>query len=175
MKKITEELNRYNSINKYISEQFGGLLNEENLLSNWSNCCKQYGGTLKASQTSTDWVYIDVSKTDVVFFKNDYSFQYQKNGKVANYGKWSCNGGQLNIKTDDGAIWNSQTKKWSSVNTKQKPIKNIGVVNPVLQQTITINKQIQQKLGITQTGKLTHNELEVLIKTLTPNATPTQQ
>jgi len=29
MKKITEELNRFNSINQYISEQFGGSLNEE--------------------------------------------------------------------------------------------------------------------------------------------------
>lgn len=131
-----------------------------NMLTNWSDCVKQYGGTLKASQSDSNWVYVEVNKTDDAFFKNDYSFQYQKNGKTAptDYGTWACNGDKLTITMKGG---NSYVNgKWTGVPNSS----NKGSVDPkkayqerakqVNQQTTDTTKQIQQALGQDPTGNL---------------------
>jgi hypothetical protein len=126
---------------------------------NWSTkyvcVTKQPGVTSQVFGGNTSYTV-----KNIIYYNNGTK---QINGKLYNY---NC---ETEFKTINSPSSTIQPKQ-PVTNTKPQ-VKT----NPVLQQTMTINKQIQQKLGIKQTGKLTHNELEVLIKTLTPNATPTQQ
>jgi|688.fasta_scaffold104728_3 hypothetical protein len=132
-------------------------------------CIKQFG-EYKPAKTP-GFVQVETDKA-TVFFSKDYEVRYRPTGGEIIKGQWSCMSNVFNINLNDDSTWSRAQGGWKNPTINTKPQVKI---NPVLQQTMTINKQIQQKLGLKQTGKLTHNELEVLIKTLTPNATPTQQ
>jgi hypothetical protein len=141
---------------------------DENWSTKYACVTKQPGVTSQVFGGNTSYTV-----KNIIYYNNGTK---QINGKLYNY---NC---ETEFKTINSSSSTAQPKQ--PVVNPNNPIELKGVTintkpqvktNPVLQQTMTINKQIQQKLGIKQTGKLTHNELEVLIKTLTPNATPTQQ
>ena len=159
MKKITEELNRYNSINQYISEQ-----------ENKTKFDFKVDGQVKNISPDENWktTYSCVTKQpDVVSTKFGNNTTYTvKNITYFNNG----------TKQIDGKLYKYDCNtEFKTTNDVKQPINNAvkpgQKVNPALQQTISINNQIQQKMGIKQTGKLTHVDLEKLIGLLRPATT----
>ena len=205
MKKITEELNRYNSINKYISEQFGGSLNEEesriekiyrNIITNvqgpgtkldgpsgllaWIKTLKSYDDFTQLDARIKQFkVYKDFADMVNSEFDPDDSAEIMEvikhlrsigvnNGHSGTAQKYKFGTyvvkGPSQAKTGDVDSKNTTTDEPSAVTNTKQPAK----ISPVLQQTIEINKQIQQKIGVTPTGKLTNVDLEKITKMLTP-------
>lgn len=216
MKKITEELNRYNSINQYISEQFGSSLNEAETplqfkvrnvynkitngfwgpgtnpdeiinalneittkeeflaLNNWFVTKKpdgyksfqdmvngelEYDGTTNSNKIDLDKIFNKLKELGI----------NSTIGKDATTGKYKKGSYKITLPTQTTVVdpKTTTTDQQGTVVNKKQPAK----ISPVLQQTMSINKQIQQKTGVTPTGKLTHADLEKLIGMLRPAAT----
>lgn len=216
MKKITEELNRYNSINKYISEQFGGSLNEAETpleykvrnvynkiydgfwgpgtnpdeiinalneittkeeflaLNNWFVTKKPDGYKSFQDMVNGEFEYDGTSNSnkidlDKIFNKLKELGINSTIGKDATTGKYKKGSYQITLPIQPAVV--DQKSATSDEPAAVKNVKQPAKISPVLQQTIEINKQIQQKIGVTPTGKLTHADLENLIKMLRPVAT----
>lgn len=215
MKKITEELNRYNSINQYISEQFGGSLNEQEsspaitpiVLSAYEIMFDGFNNMGTNPKYIIDGLYELTNSNQFIELNNLFvtnkpdgyaSFQDMINGEFEYNNSVSSNEKDLDkistklkswgIKSTVGRVNNRYKEGSYTITLPAKPavlnpktatsdepaaVKNVkqpAKISPVLQQTMEINKQIQQKIGVTPKGKLTHADLENLIKMLTPKA-----
>ena len=216
MKKITEELNRYNSINQYISEQFGSSLNEAETplqfkvrnvynkitngfwgpgtnpdeiinalneittkeeflaLNNWFVTKKPDGYKSFQDMVNGEFEYDGTTNSnkidlDKIFNKLKELGINSTIGKDATTGKYKKGFYKITLPTQTTVVdpKTTTTDQQGTVVNKKQPAK----ISPVLQQTMSINKQIQQKMGVTPTGKLTHADLEKLIGMLRPAAT----
>ena len=163
MKKITEELNRYNSINQYISEQYSS-----------PGIADLTKNSPTAAVTATPGI-ANFPKKAPVAANPVKNINPDENRKTTNDVKQPLNKGKdgvINpnnpIELDGVTIQGKPKQKTNPVLQKTNP--TLQQTNPVLQQTISLNNQIQQKMGVKQTGKLTHTDLENLIKMLTPKA-----
>lgn len=216
MKKIIEELNRYNSINQYISEQFGGSLNETETplqfkirnvynkitdgfwgpgtnpdeiinalneittkeeflaLNNWFVTKKPDGYKSFQDMVNGEFEYKGVENNNKIDLDKIYN-KLKTLGINSTIGKDTATGQykegsyKITLPTQT-AVVNPKTittDQQGTVVNKKQPTK----ISPALQQTMSINKQIQQKTGVTPTGKLTHADLEKLIRMLRPAAT----
>ncbi len=228
MKKITEELNRYNSINQYISEQYSspGIADFPKnaptaavktapanaitpiVLSAYKIILDGFSGMGTKPKYIIDGLnqlkdsnqFIELNNLFVTNKPDGYaSFQDMINGEFEYTDSVSTNEndlnkiytklkslgimstiGKVNNRHKEGsykitlptktAVVDSKTAKTgdpAAVKNTKQPVK----ISPVLQQTMSFNKQIQQKTGVTPTGKLTHADLEKLIGMLRPAAT----
>ena len=208
MKKITEELNRFNSINKYISEQFGGSLNEEesriekiyrNIITNVEGPGTQIGGPtgllawIKALKSYDDFKQLDDRIKSLKKYKDfadmiNSEFESDNAAEILEVIKYLKSIGVNNGHPGSDKFYskgtyvvkgpltkgkeNVVTPAVTDTNTVTDNNKPVVKVNPALQQTMTINKQIQQAIGTpNKTGKLSHAELEKLIGLLRPKVT----
>ena len=89
-------------------------------------------------------------------------------GKDATTGKYKKGSYKITLPTQTAAVdpKTATSEEPAAVKDVKQPVK----ISPALQQTMEINKQIQQKIGVTPKGKLSHADLENLIKMLTPKA-----
>jgi len=219
MKKITEELNRFNSINKYISEQFGESLNEAETpeqfkvrtvyneiydgfwgpgtdpqkiinglnklttkeefiaLNNWFVTKKPDGYKSFQDMVNGEFEYSGTENSnkidlDKIFNKLKELGVNSTIGKDATTGNYKKGSYKITLPTSTKAE-NPAVTDTNTVTDNNKPVVK---VNPALQQTMTINKQIQQVIGTpNKTGRLSHAELEKLIGLLRPKVTTTSE